>query len=54
MNRHPPRRSSAGMLPVFLFALALYVLTVVALATAVGPAGTTGDWPLHPTPGLGL
>jgi hypothetical protein len=54
MNRHPPRRSPAGMLPVFLFALALYVLAAVALAMSVGLTGSTWDGPLHPTPGLGL
>jgi hypothetical protein len=54
MNRHSPHRSAAGMLPVFLFALAIYVLSSVALALSVGVAGATSDGPLHPTPGLGL
>jgi hypothetical protein len=53
MNRHPPRRSPADMRPVFMFALALYVLIALALVIMLGAAGASGG-PLQPTPGLGL
>jgi hypothetical protein len=54
MNRHPPRRSPADLRPVFLFALALYVLVAFALAMALGLAGSAPAGPLDPAPGLVL
>ena len=54
MNRHPPRRSTADLRPVFLFAVALYLLVAFALATMLGPTGAVPAGPLHPPAGLGL
>jgi hypothetical protein len=53
MNRHPPHPSPTDLRPVFLFAVALYVLASFALAMVLGAAGASGG-PLQPTPGLGL
>jgi hypothetical protein len=54
MNRHPRRRSPADLRPVFLIALALYVLAVFALAMTLGLTGGAPAGPLHPPVGLGL
>ena len=54
MNRHPPHRSPADLRPVFVFALALYLLVAFALAMTLGLAGGPSAGPLQPTPGLGL
>jgi hypothetical protein len=53
MNRHRRHRSPADIRPVFMFALALYVIVSFALAMVLGAAGASGE-PLQPTPGLGL
>jgi len=54
MNRHPPHRSPADLRPVFLFAVALYLLVAVALVTTLGVTGGGPAVPLQPPAGLGL
>jgi hypothetical protein len=54
MNRHPSHRSPADLRPVFLFALAMYLLVAFALAVTLGPTGGAPAGPLHPPAGLGL
>jgi hypothetical protein len=52
MNRQPPHRSPADMRPVFLFALALYLLVSLAVVVSLGMAGGASSAPPHPLPGL--
>jgi hypothetical protein len=54
MNRHPPRRSTADLRPVFLLALALYLSVAFALAVTLGLTGGAPAGPLQPPAGLGL
>ena len=54
MNRHPPHRSPADLRPMFLLALALYVVVAFALAMTLGLTGAAPSGPLHPPAGLGI